>query len=123
MTFSINASLSAITAFGKKMGVHAHNIANMNTEGFKRSRAVLVEGADQTVTVEIDRDDRVHRDDSPNYPVSKTGEDPNTDNESNNVDVATEIVGAMTSQNGYEANTKLIKTKDEMTGTLLDLLS
>ncbi len=117
MTFSINTSLSAMVAFGKKMGVHANNIANMNTEGFRKSRAVLKEGADQTVTVEIDRND------ASNYPASKTSQNANPDNESNDVDVATEIVGTIISQKGYEANSVVIKTEEEMTGTILDLLS
>lgn len=117
MTFSVNTNLSALKAFGKKMGVHANNIANMHSKGFKKSRAVLKEGADQTVTVEIDRID------SPNYPISKTSGDQIRNNESNNVDVATEIVGTMTSQRGYEVNSTFIKTEEEMTGTILDLLS
>jgi len=117
MTFSVNTSLSALMAYGKKIGVHANNIANMHSEGFKRSRALLKEGADQTVTVEIDRID------SPDYPSSETSKSQISNNKSNNVDVATELMGTMTSQRGYKVNSTFIKTQEEMTGTILDMLN
>ncbi len=115
MALSVNAGLSALRAFGSKIGVHADNIANMYTNGFRRHRAVLKSTENQTVAVEIDRTP------SPGGTASKTSEDQAPMVESN-VDVAREMVGAMTSQKGYEANAKAIKTGEEMAGTLLDLL-
>jgi flagellar hook protein FlgE len=133
MMFSINSSLSALMAYGKKMGVHANNISNMYSEDFKRSRAIIKEGPDQNVSVEIERVD------SPEYPVTELNEgqlaeneaghsEPNLENapllnQSNNVDLATEIVGVQVAQNAYEANIGVIETQDEMIGSLLDLLS
>ena len=49
MTFSIQSTLSAVTAFGEKMGVTANNIANVETEEFKKSKATLVEGPRKNV--------------------------------------------------------------------------
>ena len=115
--FSVNSSLSALMAYGKKMSVHANNVANAYSEGFKRSRAILKEGGNHDVTVEIDRLD------SPEYPVSDTSENQTVHNESNNVDLATEVVETKICQRGYEANLSFIKAEDEMTGTILDLLS
>jgi len=131
--FSVNSSLSALSAYGKKIGVHADNIANMHSEDFKRSRAILKEGADQNVTVEIERVD------SPQYPVTEISASQTADNqsnsaeaafedslinsESNNVDLATEIVETKIAQRGYEANIKIIQTQEEMIGSVLDLLS
>ncbi|MBP1716385.1 MAG: Flagella basal body rod protein [Deltaproteobacteria bacterium] len=43
MTFALNAALSALGTHEKKLDVTANNIANLNTEGFKKSRAVLQE--------------------------------------------------------------------------------
>jgi flagellar basal body rod protein FlgG len=133
MTFSLNTSLSAVMAYGKKMGVHANNIANMYSEDFNRSRVRFTEGAGQTVTAEIEEVA------SPVYPVSGTDENQLNENESNpagaasndslvdnttnNVDLATEIVQTNIAQNGYEANLKIIQTQDEMIGTVLDLIS
>ena len=120
-------------AYGKKMGVHANNIANMYSEDFKRSRVVIKEGPDDNVSADIERVD------APEYPVTDidhgevvenedrhpdpTLEDMPPPNRSNNVDLATEIVGVSMAQNAYEANTKVIKTQDEMLGSVLDLLS
>ena len=133
MMFSINSSLSALMAYGKKMGVHANNIANMYSQDFNRSRVIIKEGPDNNVSAEIERVD------SPEYPVTDidqgqvaenedqppqtTLEDMPPLNQSNNVDLATEIVGVTVAQNAYEANTKVIKTQEELLGTILDLLS
>ncbi len=133
MIFSINSSLSALMAYGKKMGVHANNIANMYSEDFSRSRVIIKEGPDNNVSAEIERVD------APEYPVTEidqsdvvenedrppdaTLEDMPPPNQSNNVDLATEIVGVTVAQNAYEANTKVIKAQEEMIGTTLDLLS
>jgi flagellar basal-body rod protein FlgC len=133
MMFSINSSLSALMAYGKKMGVHANNIANMCSQDFNRSRVIIKEGPDNNVSAEIERVD------APEYPVTDidqgqvaenedqpsetTLEDMPPLNQSNNVDLATEIVGVTVAQNAYEANTKVIKAQEEMLGTILDLLS
>jgi len=116
MVPSINTSLSALLAFGRKLGVHANNIANMNSEGFRKGRAVLKEGVGQTVTAELGPADPSR------HTVSETGRDQPQQTESGDVELAEEIVGAMTSQRGYEANLTVIKTEEEMSGTLLDLL-
>ncbi len=57
MMFSINSSLSALRAYGKRMGVHANNVVNLHSTGFVKSRVVAKEGPGQTVTAEIDRVD------------------------------------------------------------------
>ena len=131
--FSINSSLSALMAYGKKMGVHANNIANMYSEDFDRSRAIMKEGPNQTVSADIETVE------SPEYPVTATEEGQVADNDtgppdsnpdetpilpsSNNVDLATEIGGVTVAKNAYKANTKVIKTQEELLGTILDLLS
>ncbi len=131
--FSINSSLSALMAYGKKMGVHANNIANMYSENYDRSRAIIKEGPNHTVSADIDRVE------APEYPVTATEEGQVAENDtgppephsneppilpaSNNVDLATEIVGVTVATNAYEANTKVIKAQEELLGTVLDLLS
>lgn len=116
VTLLVNTNLSALMAFGKKMGVHANNIANMYSEGFRKSRALLKEGRGQTTVVEIKRLE------SSNPPSSRASESRVQNAVANNVNVASEIVGAMTSQRGYEANSASVKTEEEMTGTILDLV-
>ena len=51
----ISSNLSALRAFGKKMAVIANSVANINSEGFKKSRAVLKEGPVNDVSVEISK--------------------------------------------------------------------
>jgi flagellar hook protein FlgE len=133
MILSLNTSLSALMAYGIKMGVHANNIANIYSEDFNKSRVRFQEGAGQTVTAEIEQMD------SPGFPVSGIDENQITENEqnpadtasndslldniTNNVDLATEMVGTSIAQSGYKANLKIIETQDELIGTVLDLLS
>ncbi len=117
MMLSVNSSNSALAAYGKKMSIHANNVANAYSQGFNRSRAILKEGTNHDVTVDIDCID------SPEYSGSETSENQTVRNESNNVDLANEVVEMKICQRGYEANLSFIKTEDKMAGTILDLLS
>ena len=115
MSDAIDSALSALSAFGEKMNVTANNIANVNTEGFKKSRAVLQE-ADHGVTVDISRVN------TPGVPIPEedgTGKM----NESSNVDVAEEIVNLQTTKNAFQANLKTIQTEGEMLGSLFDIFA
>ena len=116
MVSSVDSSLSAIRAFGDKMAVTANNVANVNTEEFKKSRAILKEGSNSNVEVEIERVN------TPGPTVVETDGDTMTEKEMSNVDLAEEIPQTMISQSGYEANLTVIKTRDEMLGTLVDII-
>jgi flagellar basal-body rod protein FlgC len=115
MISSINSNLSALVAFGKKMGVTSNNIANVNTDGFKKSRAVLNEGLNGEVKADIERIDTP----GPIHTVIQDGVA--TEKEMSNVDLTEEIPEMLPTQRGYEANLKAIKTQDEMLGTLINL--
>ena len=116
MAFALNAALSALGAYEKKLNVTADNIANVNTDGFKKSRAVLQEGNPSGVVVSISR---VNTPGSPILPPDGTGEI----RESSNVDLAEEIVDLHTTKYGFQANLKTLKTEDEMLGSLFDILA
>lgn len=116
MISAISSSISALCAFGKKLGVIANNIANVNTEGFKKSRAILKEGPNGGVRVSINRIN------SPGYPIMEEGTGEMTDRETSNVDLTEEIPQLLLTRRGYQANVKTIKTQDEMLGTLIDIL-
>ena len=53
MICSASNTLSAIKAFGEKMGVTADNVANVETEEFKKRRAVFQEGIRGDLQVEV----------------------------------------------------------------------
>jgi flagellar basal body rod protein FlgG len=43
MISAIHTALSGLTAFTKQIEVVAHNVANVNTDGFKKSKTEFVE--------------------------------------------------------------------------------
>ena len=114
MISALNTTVSALRAFATKLGVTADNIANVNTDGFKKSRATLQEDRNGSVRVEITRDE------SPGfiYDQVQNGEDP--EKEASNVDLSEEIPDLMITKRAYQANIKAIDAQDEMLGSLLD---
>jgi flagellar hook protein FlgE len=116
MTFSIQSTLSAIKAFGEKMGVTANNIANVETEEFKKSTATLVEDPKHNVEVEITQPD------IPGPVVVDTTNGQFTQREMSNVDLAEEIPQTMIAQKGYEANLATLRTRDEMLKSIIDII-
>ena len=115
MTQAINAALSALGALGVKLSVTANNIANVNTDGFKKSRAILEDADPYGVTVSISQAD------TPGGPVPSADGTPQMQ-ESSNVDLGEEIVNLNLTERAFEANIKPIKAEEEMTGKLLDIL-
>ncbi len=106
---------SALDALGKKLEVTANNIANADTAGFKRSRAILEEATPSGVVVSI------HKVDSPGVPLP-AADQASADKESSNVSLEEEIVNLIITKRAFEANTKPLKAEDEMVGSLLDSL-
>ncbi len=115
MIRSIHPALSALRAFGQKLAVTANNIANMNTNGFKGSQAILEEAPPNGVTASISR---IETPGAPLPPEEATS----GPKESSNVAVEEEMVNLITAKQGYTANLKTIKLQDEVLGTLLDIV-
>lgn len=116
MSSAMGIALSGLRAFETKLAVNANNIANVNTDGFKKSRASMQEAANGGVRVTLTQVNL------PGFPV---GIDEQTGNsiESSNVDLAEEMVDQMITRYAFEANTITLKIADEMQQTLLDILS
>jgi flagellar basal-body rod protein FlgC len=117
MMDGISSTLSSLQAHERKMNVNANNIANVNTNGFKRDRAVMEEGSGGDVRVSIRKDMST----APEDPLAP--EAPGLEKELSNVDLADELTGMIPTEIGYKANLKTIRTRDEMLGTLLDTLA
>jgi flagellar basal-body rod protein FlgC len=115
MIYPVGGTLSALKAFGKKMDVIANNVANVETEEFKKSRATLVEGTESNVKVAITQP----VDPGPTVVEVKNGQI--EEKEMSNVDLAEEIPQTIVAQRGYEANLELIRTHDEMLKSILDI--
>ncbi|HUL31371.1 MAG TPA: flagellar basal body protein [Thermodesulfobacteriota bacterium] len=115
MVDAIYSALSGLQAFGRKLGVTAHNVANLNTDGFKKSRALFEEASPSGVAVRVDRVD------SPGAPIpSEDGT--GVPRESSNVTVEEEMVSLVTTRNSYTANLKTVQVEEELVGTLLDVI-
>jgi len=112
----ISSNLSALRAFAKKMSVIANNVANIESEGFKKSRAVLIEDPENHVSVDISRID------TPGHLIDVEEDGKVIQKEMSNVDLAQEIPQSSLAEVFYRANLKAVKEADEMLGTLLDIL-
>ena len=116
MITGIHSTLSALRAFGDKIDVAAHNVANVDTEGFKKQRAILSEEADQGVRVDIERVNTP----GPQIPSVEDGQ--TVMREGSNVDLAEELPETMLVRRYYQANLRLLETQEEMVGSLVDIL-
>ncbi len=106
MNPAINTSLSGLQANQTRIDVAANNIANVSTPGFRASRVVENEAMGGGVTASV------------NTPL-----DPTASPAISNVDVATELVGTIVAQRGFEANVKALRVSDRMQQQAIALLS
>jgi flagellar hook protein FlgE len=113
MSIAANIALTAINAFDKKLSITANNIANVNTDGFKKSRAVIEEKETPGVSVFSERVN------TPGDIVTIEG----VGRESSNVNLEEELVALMVSQKNYAANLETVKATDELQGTLFDIMA
>ncbi|MGD8410888.1 MAG: flagellar basal body rod C-terminal domain-containing protein [Desulfobacterales bacterium] len=116
MISALNGTVSALRAFITRLGVTADNIANVNTDGFKRKRTTLNEDQNGGVRVEISKDK------SPGLRYNVIEDGKKVEKETSNVDLTEEIPDLMLTKRTYQANLKTLETHDEMLGSLLDIV-
>ncbi len=115
MIKGVGPALTALQAFGKKLEVTANNVANVNTEDFKKSRVLLQEVSPSGVTASVSRVD------APGAPLPF--EEGNSGAlETSNVDLGEEMVNLLTTRRAFEVNLKTVQTGDELLGSLLDIV-
>jgi len=110
------STVSALNAFGQKLGVTAGNIANVNTDGYKKYRAILQEGPYGAVEVTAPSDET-------EIPLNRLEAGAPPAQKSSNVALEEEFPELITSVYGFKANLKTLKTQDEILGNLLDTLA
>ncbi len=115
MISAVNSTISALQANKTRLGVTADNIANVNTDEFKKSRAILKEGSNGDVQVNIERVN------TPGHRYQELEGNKLIEKEGSNVNLEEEIPELMVTQRTYEANLKVLQTHDKMLGTLLDI--
>lgn len=111
------SALSALQAFGTKIQSQANNIANANTDGFKKTRVIMSETQPQGVTATVDQ---VNTPGPTIFQETDAGLDPV---ELSNVDLGSEIPELNLNSQLYKANLKTLETAEEMTGALLKIIS
>lgn len=121
MSDAFNAALSALGAFFRKMDVTANNIANVNTNNFKKSRAEMEEVYPSGVKVSISQVDTPGDLLPPDEALPPEERAQNL--ESSNVNVAEELVNLIVTEHDFSANIKTIQTKDEMEKQLIDIIA
>lgn len=120
-----NASVSAMNAFSTVQQVTAHNIANVNTEEFKASRATLEEvpnrgGARIQDITETSGSGGMVPVDKP--VANQAGElvQSRIMVQASNTDIAREMTNMISNENAYAANAAVIRTRDDMIGGLIN---
>ena len=88
----IAANVTSLQAHTAWMNQNAHNVANVNTEGFDASRTALDQG--------------------PEAVSQPTGQP---------TDLSRELPEQVVIEGGFSAQVSAIRTQDAMTGTLLDM--
>ncbi|HEY4708245.1 MAG TPA: flagellar basal body rod C-terminal domain-containing protein [Thermodesulfobacteriota bacterium] len=107
---AIGISSSGIFSSFRLLDATAHNVANSNTDGFKRTSVAFKEAANGGVYASTSID----RKPGPAYQVN------GVIYEASNVDIATEAVSLMTARHMLSVNIAAFRTADEMTESLLD---
>ncbi|MBB5020850.1 flagellar basal body rod C-terminal domain-containing protein [Desulfurispira natronophila] len=120
---------SALSAYGQRQSASAHNVANVNTNEFKSQRVDLAEKPTGGVTPT-----GVTTDTSPGairpseFPEDKVVFSNDAmalagHVESSNTDLAREMVNSTVNSYSFSANTGVVRTQDDMVGTILDIVS
>jgi flagellar basal-body rod protein FlgC len=117
MISAIGNTISALSAYATGLNVKANNIANADSDNFKKSRAIYAEGENGGVIAEISKVGLETE------LLAPSGAEAVTEALPSNVDLAEELPGMMIDQKGFEANLSVIKTKDQMLGTILDIIA
>jgi len=117
MVSAVQSALSGLQAFSTRIQSNANNVANSNTDGFKKSRVLLASAEPQGVKTTVEKVD------SPGSSVYQETSDGMELVELSNVDLGAELPEMIINSHAYKANLKTLQTADEMTGELLKITS
>jgi flagellar hook protein FlgE len=104
MDVSFAAPVSGMQVSSFRLDVTAHNVANVDTPGFSEYRPVQTDVAPEGVR------------------IASLTRVPNQDRVTSNTDLAEQMVALKTDKDTFTANAKVVKVKDQMLGTLLDMV-
>jgi len=114
MISGIGATLAGLFAFRKKIDNAASNVANSNTDNYKKTDATITEGRESLPDV------TTRKIDSPGALIQESD---GIMRETSNVELSEEIPQMMIAQRGYEANLKALKTQEELLDSVIDIMA
>lgn len=115
MVAGVQSALSGLQAFATKIENTANNVANMNTDGFKKNRVVLSAQYPQGVKAHIEQVD-AHEPFTAGITRQGYGMV-----EPSNVDLSEEVPEMLLNTHGYTANIKTLQVADQMMQSVLDI--
>lgn len=110
-----NSALSALRAFSLRVNSNANNIANANTDGFKKTRVRLASAEPNGVAANVEKINTT------GAVMQQEGKADQEEVKLSNVDLAQEIPEMNMNSTLYKANLKTLQVADEMTARLLQL--
>jgi flagellar hook protein FlgE len=105
MAISFDASVSGMQAATLRQDVTANNVANVNTDGFEQTTAYQTDVLPQGTRIS-------HLARTPNSPTAPS-----------NTDLAKEITEQKINNAAFQADINVIKARDRMMGTILDMFA
>lgn len=115
MFSGIQSALSGLQAYTLRTQATANNIANLNTEGFKKDKVTLSAQSPQGVSATTGKVT------TPGDMVPAETDQGESMVELSNVDLAQEIPALITGKASFSANIKSLQTADQMMQSLLDV--
>lgn len=113
MISSIGPSLAGLSVHATKMGTTAHNVANVNTDAFKKDRVTIHSNESGLPEANITKVN------APGYKI----QGPEGEVETSNVDLAEEMVNLTIGKKGYMANLKVLESEEEIFDSVLDIVA
>ena len=116
MISAYQSATSALQAFGTRINSNANNIANSQTEGYKRTNVTLAapsQGGVQATVAKVNTQG----------PMAGGAESGTPPIEQSNVDLVSELTDMTLNADYYKANLKTIQTADQMSKSLLDIMA
>lgn len=140
---AMSSATSALTAFGDAMNVHAHNVANINTDAFQPQVASYSTGpGGQGVQLHVSTPEReemvnsavnaanggyngnlftLSREAGASDAINAAGPSVSGMLSHSDTELSVELTQMITTQYAHAANANTVRTADAMMGTLLDM--
>lgn len=115
MISAYSSTLSALSAYGNQVAVVANNTANIHTENFEKSRAVMHSTHPTGVEAHVETIQ------TPEPMAIMSTPEGMSLVEQSNVDLAEEVTTLLIANRAYQANLSILKSEHERVGHLIDM--